>query len=296
MADHPLQDLRIRSGVVWQKDVGFLLACDPKTEEENPHAKLFGWQRGTFSQTWAKFNAHSICRIDAPEAALVFLSAEGHYAIHSKTSIVGNIFNDSRPQPKELRYGSIRTVAAIAGKAYAVGLRGMVYRLDALPPWTRIDENLSPAFDVQAIDGFADSDLYAAGFRGELWHQEGQTWTHLELPTNVNLTTVKCAPDEIVYIGGHDGILVRGQESSWSIIEHEAITADVWDLEWFEGNLYVATMSNVYRLRGDGLEPVDFGQDPPKTCYHLSAADGVLWSIGGKDVMSFDGKKWTRIV
>jgi len=28
----------------------------------------------------------------------------------------------------------------------------------------------------------------------------------------------------------------------------------------------------------------------------LSAAEGVLWSIGRRDVMSFDGKHWTRVV
>ena len=33
----------------------------------------------------------------------------------------------------------------------------------------------------------------------------------------------------------------------------------------------------------------------PKTCYRLSADDGVLWSIGAKDVLAFDGKTWTRI-
>jgi hypothetical protein len=54
-------------------------------------------------------------------------------------------------------------------------------------------------------------------------------------------------------------------------------------------------MRTVYRLEGDRLKPVGFGKDLPRTCFHLSAADGVMWSIGAKDLMAFDGKSWTRI-
>ena len=97
-------------------------------------------------------------------------------------------------------------------------------------------------------------------------------------------------------IAGHDGMLIRGRENSWKVIDHKQTKDDIWDLEWFEGELYVSTLHAVYRLRGDRLEPVDFGADPPKSCYQLSSAPGVLWSNGEHDIMSFDGKNWTRIV
>ena len=80
------------------------------------------------------------------------------------------------------------------------------------------------------------------------------------------------------------------------MINHDKTTADVWDIEWFKGELYVSTFSGVYQLKGDTLEPVDFGDDPPRTTYKLSAGEGVMWSIGEKDVMSFDGSHWARIV
>ena len=296
MTDHPLKGLCIRSGVVWQKDKGFLLACDPKTEEQSPHAKIVRWHRGVFSHTSAKFNAHSICRIRAPEEALVFACSEGFYGIYTQTrSIGGNIFSDSRPVPKQLRYGSIRSVSGIAGKAYAVGLRGMVYRLDGMGVWTRIDDGLPESFDVQAIDGFHEGDLYAVGFRGELWHFDGLKWAKRELPTNVNLTSVKCGGDRSVYLAGHDGMLIRRKTDQWETIDSEEMTKDIWDLEWFDGALFVSTYFGVYRLSGAELEPVDFGGDRAKS-YHLSAAEDVMWSIGETDVMAFDGTDWTRIV
>ena len=38
---------------------------------------------------------------------------------------------------------------------------------------------------------------------------------------NKNLNTVKCAGNETVYVAGHDGILIRGRENIWEIIDHE---------------------------------------------------------------------------
>ena len=106
----------------------------------------------------------------------------------------------------------------------------------------------------------------------------------------------RCAGDGKVYIGGHDGTLIRGRDEEWELVEHEITEDDIWDIEWFKEKLYVSTLHNVYQLDGDKLVPVDFGKDKPKTCYQLSAAEGVMWSNGEHDIMSFDGKKWTRIV
>jgi len=295
---NPLRGLLVRSGAVRRPDLGFLLAGDPKQEaEEIPHAITFRWQAGAFYQGSAKFGAFSICIIDDPEYGVVHVSGPGIYSVETRKGMTtGNIFNDSQPKPKEPRYGDITAVAEIQQKAYAVGLEGMVYRLDALKRWTRMDDGLPQSFDIQAIHGFSASDIYAAGRRGELWHYSGRKWTKRDLPTNVTLTTVKCAGDGKVYIGGHEGILIRGRTDAWETIEHEGTEDDIWDLEWFKGSLYVSTMTSVYRLNGDALEEVDFGKNAPKTCYHLSAAEGVLWSIGEKDVMSFDGADWQRIV
>jgi hypothetical protein len=39
---------------------------------------------------------------------------------------------------------------------------------------------------------------------------------------------------------------------------------------------------------------VDFGKVRTPSCYSLSVAEGVLWSVGRDDVASFDGKSWKR--
>jgi hypothetical protein len=65
-------------------------------------------------------------------------------------------------------------------------------------------------------------------------------------------------------------------------------------MEFFDGQLYVSSTHLVYLLENGKLNPVDFGDDLPRTCYHLSAADGIMWSVGAKDVMEFDGSDWVR--
>jgi hypothetical protein len=210
--------------------------------------------------------------------------------------ITGDIFSMSQPPPPKPRHGGMRSVSEIGGKAYAVGYQGMVYRLDDLKKWTRIDDGLPASFRIEAIHGFQASDVYAVGLHAEVWHYSGNRWKRQELPTNQNLHMVKCAGDGQVYIAGHGGLLIRGRGESWSIIDHQDTDDDIWDLEWFEGQLYVSTLHAVYRLNGEKLEPVDFGKDPPKSCYQLSSAKGVMWSNGEYDIRSFDGETWTRVV
>jgi hypothetical protein len=79
------------------------------------------------------------------------------------------------------------------------------------------------------------------------------------------------------------------------MIEHGITEEDFWGIAWYAGRLFLSTMRLVYALVNGSLQQVDFGAEAPRTCFQLSAADGVLWSIGAKDVMSYDGSTWARI-
>jgi hypothetical protein len=298
MSDKPLGGLVIRTCIARRKDLGFIYACDPKKEEEEvPHAITFKWKAGAFIRGECNYDAHTACMIQYPEFGLVDASGAGYYAVNARSGMTtGEITENSTPPTRVPRLGGFRAVSEIEGKAYAVGLRGMVYRLDGLKSWTRIDDGLPESFNIQATHGFHASDVYAVGRDGELWHFDGQEWRRRDLPTNVNLTSVKCAGDEMVYIGGHGGILIRGRDTRWEMIEHEITKDDIWDIEWFDKRLYVSTMHAVYELNEENLLSVNFGADSPKSCYQLSAGEDVMWSNGEYDIMSFDGNTWTRIV
>jgi hypothetical protein len=176
-----------------------------------------------------------------------------------------------------------------------------VYRRDAAHTWTCIDMDMRKApaamdvFGFESIHGFSENDLYAVGWHGEIWHFDGSRWDRIESPTDLLLNKVFCAQDGNVYICGHQGMLIRGRGSAWQVIEHGDTQADLWDLQGFNGKLYLSSMRMLFALEEDRLKPVDTGDEIPATCYHLDAADGIMWSIGAKDILQFDGQTWTRI-
>ena len=298
MSAHPLGGLIIRTGAVRLPTVGYILACDPKLEEkEIQHTISFTWKSGKFTRGKANFSAHSCCTVTEPEPGLVKLGGSGSYSIETQQGVTsGNIFSDSQPATSKPRFGEIRSSASIGGRAYAVGLRGIAYRLDGLKRWTRIDDGLPSTFNAQAVHGFSDADIYAVGRHGEVWHFDSRTWVQVDVPVNENLYSVLCAANGLVYFAGHGGTMVEGRKDKWTVLEQQVTAEDIWDLDWFGNQLFISTMSGLFRLAKNRLEPVEFGKDAPKTTYQLSAAEGVLWSVGRKDVMSFDGTKWSRVV
>ena len=295
---HPFTGLGFRTGVVRDQATGWLLAFDPKLEADEEYFTFVSkWNAGTFGPARKNFFAITCCVVTVPHQALILLAWDGHYGFVSpQVQATGNIWEVGRPEPTATRHGDFRWVADVAGQAYAVGHMGTVYRLDAPKQWTRMDEELPRDFDIEAIHGFGPKDLYAVGKRGAVWHFNGERWSAREFPTNIGLTRVECAGDGNVYVAGHAGTLIRGRDQAWSVVDHQETDDDIWAVKWFDGALYVATLSKLYRLRGDVLEPVDFGGETPKSFYHLSAAPGVMWSIGESEVLSFDGKRWTRLV
>ncbi|MCF7221870.1 WD40/YVTN/BNR-like repeat-containing protein [Marilutibacter chinensis] len=197
--------------------------------------------------------------------------------------------------------GPIRGVCAVDGVAHACGAGRQVYRRHGVDDWRAMDTGARPAagdtrvVGFEAIAGFDRKDLYAAGLDGEIWHYGGKRWVQADSPTDKILTALCCAGDGHVYACGQAGTLLRGRGRRWEVIAHGGPGDDFWSLAWFQDTLYVASHGGLYTLDDDRLQPVAFGRLRPKSCFHLSAADGVLWSIAAKDVLAYDGRRWRRI-
>lgn len=290
--------LVFRTAIPYWSQCGMIYACDPRRERrQEPHAYVFLWDKGQIERGDCNYDAHSVCRIAKPGDGTVDVSEAGYYTADADSArVTQDIFASSAPKPKERRARGIRSVHEIAGVAHAIGFRGMVYRLDAIGLWTRIDDGLPSEFDGEALHGFGLNDVYAVGARGNVWHFDGKSWDRQDIPTNGPLNAVKCTPDGTVYIAGANGTLLRGRRDEWSMVGHGDMADDIWDIEHFAGQLFLSTLDGVFTLEGDHLRRVNFGRYTPRTTYQLSAVDDVLWSNGERDVMEFDGKRWTRII
>jgi hypothetical protein len=252
------------------------------------HTRIGGIDQGELAAledlTW---NAVGMCVVKLPTERLVVVSADGIVRSYGG----GKEFDEQIQGPSDLR-----ACATIDGYAFVCGMGREVFVRRGEGMWTSMHAPSSAADIVgfEAIAGFSKDELYAVGWEGEIWRFAKGKWTDCGSPVNVVLSGVCCAPDGTVFACGQKGALVRGKKDGWEVLTTQGLEEDFWDLRWFEGKLYVASMGYLYLLDGDQLVPVEFGMDPPSSFYRLTDADGVLWSMGQEAILSFDGKSWQR--
>ena len=301
--DPRMSGLSITTGTVRYSDLSYLITTnDISISEGYTGSILYELDRGTLyagTVPWLGCSG-TVCHVPA-ERYLVLgtdgsIEASGGGAVKEEGPIAG-----CGVDPR--RRGPLREIRGIAnGRAYAVGTCRQAYVRDGEDQWRCIDESAqvgdTPITDTsfESVDGFSEQEIYMVGWEGEIWKYDGSVFTQQNSPTELALYKVRCAPDGFAYACGQLGTLLRGRNDQWEAIEHDSTEEDLWGMEIFDGQLYVSSTSFVYRLEEGKLLPVDFGDEAVRTCYHLSAADGIMWSIGAKDVMEFDGSNWKPVV
>ena len=289
------------TGAVRSAHLGYLVGTKPTLVEKRiPHSRCFSRNRGSWGASDLMWMACSATVSRYPERLWV-LGTEGQIFVVGG----GNVAEESPVRDGDntpARRGPLREIRAINGRSlYAVGTVRQVYVRETRDRWRCIDQTARASGTdptrtcFESIDGFSDSEIYTVGWDGELWQFDSRTWTQISSPTNLALYKIRCVEDGWAYACGQVGTILRGRGSTWEVIEQDVTREDFWGMEWFEGRLYLSTMHSIYELDANGLRRVDYGDDPPLSCYHLSAAGGLLWSIGGRDVLEFNGREWSRI-
>jgi hypothetical protein len=292
------------TGAVRRKDIAyFALAADELIPQKVDHTYPLAWNDPKWfggdigMQEWT---TAGVAVTRGPLEQGVFLGMGGEILCMGSGDVHPETIRPGEPDSPGQR-GLMRGIRGIGKTVFAVGMGRQAYRRDGVNVWTSIDQTARPkpgdqtVYSFESVDGFSEEDLYSVGRKGEIWRYDGKIWRQLDSPTNLILTNVCCAGDGSVYVCGRLGMLIRGRANRWEVLEHQVTQDDLWGLAWLGDQLYISSMRGIYSLDGNSLRPVAFGDDLPTSYYHLSARDGVLYSIGAKDVMMYDGKKWTRI-
>jgi hypothetical protein len=281
----------IRGAAYLSDMVVFLCKSKELMEKNIAHTLVYGIDIDEWcSFTQADWDASAIAVARDPSRHIVVIGEDGDVLVHAGENSTKEVL------PSEARM--IRNARYLDGKVFACGMQRQVFVRSADGQWTDISAPSGvPGEEVgfEAIDGYSAQEIYAVGWNGEIWQYDGAKWSNRGSLSNLTLTAVCCAPDGTVYAAGQQGMMIRGKGDVWAPIEwNEPVNDDLWDLCWFGDRLYVATATGLYTLNGNALEPVDFGDATPQSCFSLSAFDGVLWSVGPNDAVSFDGKRWRR--
>lgn len=134
----------------------------------------------------------------------------------------------------------------------------------------------------EALAAF-EGELYASGWKGEIWYLESGLWRRVDTPTSMILTGAAAHVDEMI-ICGRLATILRGRRDQWVVVDHQQTDEDFWSVAVFQGRTYLSSMLAIYELVDERLVPVDDGSTTG-TYYHLAANDQIMASIGAETVL-----------
>lgn len=186
----------------------------------------------------------------------------------------------------------------VSGKweIFSQGLKALTlgdYLKQGMPLTEALESSRITQRNMHAIDGFSENAIFCVGRGGLIFYCDGNTWRQVESPTNVVFNCVHCAADGFVYAAGDRGLLVRGKDKNFWVLE-SGVLDDFYAATWFNGHLYVGGLKGLYRLEKGGLRYVDTGQGNFK-CRALDAGHGQLLVVTERWLSVFDGQRWKRI-
>ena len=292
------------SGFAQDRNLGRVIAqVDELKDAGSTSTTILSWTRenGRWFSFRLDWHATRICVVEKPIRQLRATGPAGLVSINTREGAIEEVIDSSDNGPR--RRGDIRDLRLIGEHVYVTGMSRQVYRREGQDDWARRDDGVVQApgklnvSGFNAIDGLSETDIYAVGFGGEIWRCQENQWHQVDSPTNLILHRVRVINTDIAYASGQEGVLLRGKGDIWEPIFHDSVSDDLWGMEWYRGNLYVACDSGIFVLtKDDDLKQVDIGLTGKETFRHLHQNDGVMWSFGPKHILwTEDGSLWHDI-
>lgn len=202
------------------------------------------------------------------------------------------------------RHIGMTQLATIDDALYACGFGRDVLRREVDGRWTDLSAPRPSVEDgvvhFTGLAGRSAKEIYAVGWKGEIWVRTGEGWSREDSPTRAYLNTVIVTEEGLVYIVGEEGTLIRGRRGAWEALD-TGLDEDFRDVCVHRGEVFIATDSRVFKLTTEGvLSPMkadgDEHEDDTSCRMLLSAGDMGLCSIksGGVFLLKDDGS-WNRV-
>ena len=246
---------------------------------------------------------------------LGYMSEEGGIRLASETQVLDEkIPGAGVNSPDATGWGYMSDLRQIGEHLYACGGAGQVYKRVAPSQWEHMDQGLLQAPDVserilpRAIHGPDESDIYlvgclsASGLPPLVYHWDGSRWLQLPLPEVAErITNIHVESRDRIWLCGSNGTLLLGNARDGfrglSTVDDNQLFLSV---TLFEGRAYLGSNLGLFVYdpadAAAGIRPVVTGLVPELQDTNIvDSVEGVLWSIGPKDIARFDGQSWTRI-
>lgn len=194
--------------------------------------------------------------------------------------------------------GGVRRLKPIGGWLYGGGGVRSLFRRLGRNQWVEIGP-LPPAGKGEVgfndFDAFSESDIYAAGGKGDVWHYDGSAWRQVPFPSKMWIESVCCGQDGHVYIGAQSGNVFRGRGNEWKQIHKAELSLPFKDMVWFGDRVYATSDYGLWEIKDGVVAPSSQPIAITNCSGNLSVGDGVMLLAGHSGAALHDGTGWTRL-
>lgn len=229
-----------------------------------------------------------------------FITAQGEVRI----AIVGSETYEKIPNSGSYDgRGAMSQIKEIDNIMYACGFGGQVYKRIEEENWVSIDNDGKIAYNdtsneinLCGISGIDKNNIFVVGFNGKILKFNDETWTEIISNSTEHLERIVCVTKDEMYVCGKNGTLLKGNQNGFINVSNPEISADFWGIEYFNGKVYLASLTGLFIYEENEIKKLKTGLEPEITGYRLDSRDGILLSGGGYDFAFFDGVKWERLI
>ena len=262
------------------------------------HSAFMSWDRPLLSARTMKM-FRTVFAGQLPSDEMIFVGDNGHCLVVAPGGQATEEFvSTGADTPKTT--GHLRSATIVGTTVIAVGMQRQVYVRAEGGQWSDARDGL-PAYGEGETSGFEavvavkPTEVYAAGWHGEIWRFDGTLWRSVDSPTNKIITALGVDEHGTVYGCGRNGLILFGRANTWQVMSEIRCPDDLWSIAAYGAHIFFASLRRMYCITDRQLSLLDFDKEGADSFGVLSLNKGLLWSIGEKDVLCFDGKSWIRV-